>query len=84
VKSCTKLTIYIIFHQSSPTVNVGFKCTSVTVITLEGGCILFLLAIVGLMKRLFLLPIKSLKDGLLSGSKCGLGTSLRNACLENL
>jgi hypothetical protein len=53
-------------------------------ITLDGGCILFLLAMVGLRKRLFLLPMKSLKEGLLSGSVCGFNTSLRNACLENL
>lgn len=60
------------------------KMSLTHVITLEGGCILFLLAIVGLTKRLFLFPIKSLKDGLLSGSVCGFCTSLRNACLENL
>jgi len=50
---------------------------------LDGGCILFLLAMVGLRKRLFLLPIKSLKEGVLSDSVCGFNTSLRNACLEN-
>jgi len=37
-------------------------------VTLVGGCILFLLAMSGLRNRLFLLPMKSLNEGLPSGS----------------
>lgn len=51
--------------------------------TLLGGWILFLLAIAGFIKRLFLLVMYSLNEGDLSGNGYGLVTSLRYGCLLN-